>query len=89
MSLRSNFSVVMSGGKVYLKDLGGGMSVTNDAENVLSYLQDKIYQGLDSFVYVDTYGEWAKFTQKKDQDTGVFSILAPDEIQEEVLESFR
>lgn len=45
------------GNTVFIRDLDGNMSVTNDAEAVLDYYKK---QGIDIVIYEDTIGLWTK-----------------------------
>ena len=59
--MRSNFSIVEKNFEhklVYIRDnSNGGMTVTNDAENVLAYFQKTL--GLDwTVIYLDTENQW-------------------------------
>lgn len=52
---------------VYLRDLDrGGMSITNDAEQVYQYI--RMSYGAVRLVYQDTQGEWAEIVQVPDEN---------------------
>lgn len=53
---------------VYLTDLDVGMSVTNDAENVVEYLYNRF--GNKRFVYRDTMGRWDELAHTNGHFTG-------------------
>lgn len=70
--LRSTFRVdSIREDAVHIRDLDVGMSVTNDAENVVEYLYN-VY-GNRRFVYRDTMGRWDELTH----DHGKFIGFAP------------
>ena len=72
--LRSRFDIDSDDEFVYIEDTGEGMSVTNDAENVVHYLHDEGF--LDAghhILYRDTDGSWDEL----EHDEGEFSGFGP------------
>ena len=70
---RSDFSIRgVAFDVVYIEDLdNGGMSVTNDAENVCEYLYERY--GNRRFIYLDTIGRWDEL----EHDHGKFKGFRP------------
>lgn len=67
--LRSVFQVDhITEDMVHLRDLDVGMSVTNDAENVVEYLYNRF--GNRRFVYRDTMGRWDELVHSNGHFTG-------------------
>ncbi len=53
---------------VHIRDLDVGMSVTNDAENVVEYLYNRF--GNRRFFYRDTMGRWDELVHEHGKFTG-------------------
>ena len=61
--MRAHFVVTaVRGGIVFLRDLDGPVSVTNDAESVLAHCQQQ-FPGM-RVVYEDTYGDLTEILDK-------------------------
>jgi hypothetical protein len=56
---RSKYNYIIDGNFIFITDLNGAMSVTNDIENVLSEISKDLNTSMDNFkiVYQDSYGD--------------------------------
>jgi hypothetical protein len=64
MKPRSTFSVMTTDGFVLVEDRNQGMSVTNDAENVIEYLASLYDLGKLRVLYRDSSGRWDELAVK-------------------------
>jgi hypothetical protein len=67
--MRAHFVITaVRDGIIYLRDLDGPVSVTNDAEAVYAAVRANI--GPHRVVYEDSYGEWAEIIQRPNGSIG-------------------
>lgn len=71
--VKANYNYDISDGVISIVDLGGGMSVTNDIENVIGEIVSRENIDINHFkvIYEDSEGNWDAFNIL----TGKFTFL--------------
>ncbi len=75
---KANFTVETVPGFVFLEDLGTGMTITNDAEQVVRWLAETgVLDGALRVLYRDSLGTWDELLQKDGRFAGFAPVNAP------------
>lgn len=77
---RSSYTTQIQAGVIFLVDLDKGMSVTNDAENVIADLARRGLLVGRRVIYRDTSGRWDELKHDGQRFTGFAPLMTMEEV---------